>query len=263
MFSMDCLTNMADCRASNIRGRSANGFTLLEVVLAIIIAIGILLVALSFYQQAANLRVALLLETERISTIRLLMDRITTELRATPALPSFPKPLSGGSNFIQFVKTDITSQSAWTGGALGRVASPETDLKLISYRLESSDGTNITGLIRMEEPFVQLPKLSDPEDFFDLEDYLPPNPFSLSEGIHFIRFRYWSGSVWQSSWTLPFLPSGIEVSLGVEPPLAGAEPQEETSEVFRRVIYLPASGVQDSLSSTNLQESALAAGEQP
>jgi type II secretory pathway pseudopilin PulG len=264
MFSMDCLTNMAVGRASNLRGRSAHAFTLLEVVLAVVIAIGILLVALAFYQQSANLRGALLLETERLSTIRLLMDRITTELRATPPLTSFQKPLTGGSNFIQFVKTDLTSQSAWTGGALGRAVSAETDLKLISYRLESSDGTNIIGLRRTEEPFVQLPKLSDPEDFFDLEDYIAPSPFSLSEGIHFIRFRYWNGSVWQASWTLTNVPAGIEVSLGVEPPLAGAEPEEETSEVFRRVVYLPSSGaaVQDSISSSNLQASASTVGVQ-
>ena len=56
--------------------RARHAFTLIEVVLAISIAIGIMLVLLFFYNQAATLRVQLVQQAERLSTIRLLMDRI-------------------------------------------------------------------------------------------------------------------------------------------------------------------------------------------
>jgi len=137
--------------------RSAPGFTLIEVILAIVIALAILLVLLYFYQQATNLRSQAIQETERIAAARLIMDRITGDLRTLRLESSSGRGFAGSSNSLQFVKTDVPSFSAWTGGALGRSSFPVTDLKVVRYRLfESLDETNNSGgLIRSEEPLVR------------------------------------------------------------------------------------------------------------
>ena len=70
-----------------LNGRRSAGFTLIEVILAIVIALAILVVVLHFYQQATNLREQVIAETEKVGAARLLMDRITGELRS--ALPEW------------------------------------------------------------------------------------------------------------------------------------------------------------------------------
>ena len=87
-------------RLSSRAGRSG-GFTLIEVVLATVIAVGMLLIVLFFYQQAANLRSEVLQETERLSVIRLVMDRMTSELRSTRRHPAFAGAFVGESDFIR------------------------------------------------------------------------------------------------------------------------------------------------------------------
>jgi type II secretory pathway pseudopilin PulG len=67
----------------------ARAFTLVEVILAISIAIGILVVALFFHSQASHLRAQLLDESDRIAAIRLVMERLTAELRSAFEQPQY------------------------------------------------------------------------------------------------------------------------------------------------------------------------------
>jgi len=87
------------------RGLGVRGFTLLEVVLAIFIVIGMLTVALYFYQQAARLRSEVLLRIDEVSTARLLMDRMTAELRQAFAGDALMGGLTGTSNQHRFLQT--------------------------------------------------------------------------------------------------------------------------------------------------------------
>lgn len=224
-----------------VRPRAVRAFTLLEVVLAILIASGILVVALYFYQQATSLRSQLLQETERIATARLVMEKMTSELRTTPQGSSARTTLSGGSNFIRFLKTDLPPRSGWSGAALGRATSPETDLKWVSYRLESADPTNTTGVSRSEEPVLGTRRLPLPAADFLLEstNNVSTNALLLAEQIRWLSFRYWNGNEWQDSWTAMELPSGVEISLAAEPPLE--MDTNAPAGLFRRVIYLPGS----------------------
>ena len=215
-------------------------FTLLEVVLAIGIAVGMLVVVLFFYQQTADLRAQLLQRTEQLSTARLLMDRITAELRTTRRHEYFQGAFIGESDFLQFIKTDIPSRVAWRSGALGRAATVETDLKLVRYSLNSSGGTNILGLARSEESLLEARSLRAASDLATSQSVSNSLPL-LTEDIHFLRFRYWDGKSWQDSWRSSELPQGVEVSLGMEAFPPEAQPSEYPYEVFRRVIYLPGS----------------------
>jgi type II secretory pathway pseudopilin PulG len=232
---------------------AAPAFTLVEVVLAIVIALGILVVALYFYQQATTLRAQLVEETERITAARLLMDRITGELRAVHLEPNVGEGLLGTSNSIEFVKTDVPSFAFWSGAPLGRAPLPVTDLKLIRYELESTDGTNTLGLLRTEEPLV-LTRPSTNFDDVDLTNSLPStNALPLIEQVRFLQFRYWGGTNWTDSWNTASLPQGVEVSLGSEPWTNGVDETEYPAEIYRRVIYLPGSvGLTNTVAASSL-----------
>ena len=213
-------------------------FTLVEVILAIVIALGILVVLLFFYQQATNLRTQVLEQTERIAAARLLMERLTGELRAAQFDVGFTRAFLGSSNSIEFVKAEVPSFNAWTGGALGRSSYPNSDLKRISYRLEMADDlTNVAGVLRAEEPLVAR------QATLSTNEYAPSTGFTnsppgLIEQIQFLQFRFWSGTNWVDTWASGGAPAGVEVSLGSEPITSQTDTNEYTGEIFRRVIYL-------------------------
>ncbi|HAM72285.1 MAG TPA: hypothetical protein DCM86_11635, partial [Verrucomicrobiales bacterium] len=128
-------------------------FTLLEVVLAIVIAIGILVVALYFYQQSTRLRGQLIEESDRLATVRLLIDRMTQDLRS--AFPDTLLSFSGDASSMTFVHTGLPSTAAL--GLVGdpRQAPRQTDLWVVRYGVTlGRDGTNqvVSGLTRVEEP---------------------------------------------------------------------------------------------------------------
>ena len=219
-----------DCK---YRARARRGFTLIEVVLAISIAIGIMLVLLFFYNQAANLRAQLMQEAERLSIVRLLMDRITMELRTSRPHAFFEATFIGETNFIQFVRTELVSDVAWKNGE--RVSSPQTDLRLVRYTL-LTDTNAAAGLYREEEPLVETRTVRSASPTVDVTLPKPPEP--LSEDVRYLRFRYWDGTKWLESWDGPKMPFGVEISLGFEVPFTD-EQGNTSGEVFRRVVYLP------------------------
>jgi len=222
---------------------SAGGFTLVEVLLAVGIIAGLLVVVLFFYQQAAQLRTELLLDAERSSAARLLMERLTAELRTARTHTFYEVPLVGSSTHLQFIAVDLPSPSFWAGEQFGRVSHPESDLKLVSYGTELSlEDTNVLGLSRSEAPLVDL-RTVVPDTAVVLPGAATNKSDSvlITEAFRFIRFRYWDGYDWVDSWSETFLPSGVEVTLGSEPMPTELEGEEYPYEVFRRVIYLPGS----------------------
>jgi type II secretory pathway pseudopilin PulG len=227
----------------------ASAFTLVEVLLALGIAIGLLAVALYFYSQAADLRTQLIQETERISATRLIMERLTADLRSARNDLTTGQGLSGDATSLRFLKTDLPSRAAWLAGQTGRVPYPETDLKLVSYGLGTAlEGTNlvVSGFVRTEQPFVEprrvreTPRASSGATETAAEKQTGPEP--VTDAIHYARFRYWDGSQWSDSWNATELPLGVEVSLGGDPLPEGTAPEEYPWELFRRVIYLPGNG---------------------
>lgn len=91
----------AGWRRGGVGGGASAGFTLVEVILAIGIATGILIVALVFYNQAAHLRSQLIDEAERLSAVRLVMDRIAGDLRTAFGQPQVG--FTGTSDSMIFV----------------------------------------------------------------------------------------------------------------------------------------------------------------
>ena len=225
-------TQKRECVVINQRPAA---FTLLEVILAISIAVGLLLVALVFYRQATELRTQLLEESERLAAVRQLMDRLSAELRAAPAHDH--AGFTGTADSLRFVMAGLPLQNT----------APDSDLKLIAYgTLTSADGTNIvvSGLTRDEQPLVDLlPSALAPALATVAGDTNAPavtGAALLTEAVHFLRFRFWDGADWRESWSAVAPPPAVEVSLGLEPLPSDATPDKYPYELFRRVIFLPA-----------------------
>lgn len=253
------------------RAGAQGGFTLLEVILAIFIVMGMLTVVLYFYQQAARLRTDVLVRTDEVAGFRLLMDRMTTELRQAFAGDALTGGLTGTSNSISFLREAMPDLSSWSGDDETNVVQPSWDLARISYSLRSSmDPTNVLGVERVEEPLLEaVPEAVSTEEavaeteaidwmFFEglgTEDKpeateappeepeeLPSGRSMLAEQVRFLRFRFWDGQEWLESWAGSGLPAGVEISLGAAALPAETIPEEYPDELYRRVVYLPGSG---------------------
>ena len=237
-----------------------SAFTLLEVVLAIVIAVGLLTGVLLFYRQAASLRNQVFRQADQISAIRLLMDRMALELRTIPSsVGETARLLYGDSSSLHLLRTSVPSQSAWLGGPLSRASIAEADLVEVTYR-QNTD-TNHSGIFREELSFTPRTTLNT-NLFAETESSLTPPTKSpavtntvseivqplLTEEVHYLRFRYWNGSLRLDSWSAKEPPLGVEISIGIEanpnsdltePNTSSTEDQPEYPyELFRRVIAL-------------------------
>lgn len=243
--------------------RSQGAFTLIEVILAIGLATALLLIALTFYQQAANLRTQILRSSQDLSAIRLTLDQIAFDLRAATPVPSVS--FIGGPNSVEFAR--MAPPSSKPHSTNGIFASPSLQ-RLTINALVSQNGTNLSvrGLSRTESPLLRPPTL-DPLQSTNSLLLPPPSPTPaptnslpepqnrpFTEAIHFLNFRYWNGSSWQDSWFASAPPPGIEITLGADPIPDDATPETYPYERFRRVVLIPSGRAADpTLSDTNAQ----------
>ncbi len=254
------LYNLRQCKFPSKGGivrLACGGFTLLEVILAVTIAVGILVAMMLFYRQAADLRANLLQETERIATIRLLMDRISADLRTAYSDYESMEGLKGDATSLQVLRTELPPVSGWAKGDGERVVVPLTHLKRVAYRTASAvQGTNlvVTGLIRTEQAAL-MQRIVEESPTPGVEQagqretpveskVVEPEP--LTDAIRFLRFRYWDGAEWVTSWDDVALPKGVEVCLGSDAAPEDFDADIYPFEMFRRVIYIPGHAVASS-----------------
>jgi type II secretory pathway component PulJ len=240
-------------------------FTLVEVVLAIGLATGLLLVALTFYNQAADIRNQVLRESERVSAMRLVLDRLAADLRAAQPMARPGNEFTGDSSSISFVKEACSSVSP--DAPLG--TSGLTDLVRVS--LTTSFATNgarlaVGALDRNEVQITQLPAsplLANSDALFlfaSSQTNVPPDQTRavtevFADFIRFVRFRYWDGTAWQLGWTNAAPPPGVELVLSAVPNAEDAQPDSFPAEAFRRVVFVPG-GLQPGASQPGVSTSA-------
>jgi len=230
-----------------------NAFTLLEVLLAVIICVGLFFIVLSFYRTTAEVRNQANREVTRISAVRLVMQRLTTELQTIQWNLTESTPLTGDSNSLDFVRTTLPRTDEWVGGELGRVRQANTDLLQVKYR---GPATNGVAMFRDEQPFIterETEEAIENLEFIDEEQgKLPP---VLSHEIRYVRFRYRSGQDWFDTWNSNTPPTAVEVTLGNKKLPDDREFADYPFEIFRRVIHLPAAGAaEDFASNTSTNE---------
>jgi len=250
-----------------LRLRAHGAFTLIEVLLAIGLTTALLLVAMTFYQQAANLRTQILLASEQLTAVRLTLDQVTADLRSAAQVPS--ASFIGGPSSLEFVRLTPPSTRPPGTNQTARIFVGSYQRLLLATFLEQK-GTNlsVTGISRTESPLHTAPASGDsrsrnqgPAGGMN-EPARPASPFTTA--VHFLHFRYWNGAAWQDSWFAPAPPPGIEITLGAEPLPDDATPETYPYEQFRRVVVIPAGRTPDpSAGGTNAEPFELTAPPDP
>ncbi len=233
------------------RRSAASGFTLIEVVLALAIAAGMLTVVLFFYAKAERLRNDLLREASRVSAARLILDRLTAELNTAQGCRAFPEGLRGESGQIQFARPDLPVLASGSNPMSEAPGSAPSVFRRMTYGLGGG------GVARTEEQMAgpdPVPSAVDsgaePGDFATNETNewtmgqtedkaAAPRLELVVDPLRFARFRYWDGQGWMDMWNGPAPPAAVEIVLGGEPLPEGLTPEEYPYEYYRRIVYLP------------------------
>ena len=253
------------------RLRFAAAFTILEVMLAIVIATGLLATAMYYYQQAARFRNDLLEETERIGSARLILDRLSTELRCSLYHPARSVGAKGGTDWIEFLKSSVPSQASWRVQTESESpAYPETGYRLIRYELlkkpllsgsldneanqqmveqmtsqtvrRSGDTSDVLASLMQGDAINRIERrlLSAKASTNDVVA-VRINPVRITDRLKYLKVSLPQRQrVWVDAWPGPQLPRGVEVSLGIEPMSATNLLEDYTNHVFRRIIRIPA-----------------------
>ena len=253
------------------RQRRRTAFTLLEVLLAVVIATGLLSTAMYFYQKSSRFRSDLILETERIASARLILNRMSTELRSTLHHPVRNIGFKGGSNWVEFLKTEIPSEASWAMSTenISSSAYPEAGYRLIRYELAMKNvidtGLDNTANREMIEnlnldnnsdvaPGGDFPSLKQGDAIDRTERRLLTakastnslatvriEPVRITDQLKYMQLRYLNNGNWAENWGGPNPPAGIEISLGIDPLAVTNLLEEYTNHVYRRIVRIPTS----------------------
>ncbi len=224
-------------------GAASAAFTLVEIILAIGLATALLLVALAFYHQAADLRSRILHESQQFSTMRLVLDCLAGDLRTAQPQASRGNEFRGDSTSMSFIKEALINlpPSSLPG------APEPADLVRISLTTSiTTNGTRVvvSALNRLEEPLnPPAPPITTGTGTNDLSNDLLAQTNQVMEPfadmVRFVRFRYWDGAAWQSRWSNATPPPGVEIILATEALAEDAEADTYPTDSFRRVVFLP------------------------
>lgn len=217
-------------------------FTLVEVILAVSLTMGLVGAALAFYQQIISARQAFadrLGTVELTSTRRAVMERMTGELRSAIVYPFLKMGLTGDSEGMQFMVATLPGQDVWADEDISDLpAVPQHDVRMVGYRLRRSEDPNtgdeiIEGIERTVRTVIAAEVV---EEDVDLAGAL------IAPNFQFLSLRYWDNQSgdWLETWDGGDLPLAVEIVIGIEPLPENTEPADYPFETFRRVVYVPA-----------------------
>jgi len=219
-----------------MRRRARGGFTLLEVVLAVTLALVLMAAMLTFYRQATHVREAVLEETRIVGGHRLVMDRLTDDLRTAIAHPSFGLGLEGGTGSLRLATTTLPGANAWVVPSMGQRESvpAEPDVQVVGYRLRVTETETGEWVVDgIERTCQRTPTAIVSEEGAEIQAVL------MTPALKFLRLRYWDGNAWVESWGGGDLPGAVEVALGQEPLPEGVEPFDYPYPTLHRVVAVP------------------------
>ena len=230
--------------------RRAPGFTLLEVVLAITLIVGLMGSAIWFTQHIASSREKINAATQEIVSRRALMRRITRELQCAMSMPSLGLGITGEKDHISFVTTSVPGKSVWVDrNILDQPIPPETDIQLVSYRqaIEEDEEEGVELIVGVERTCQKLLDAPEAEEGENIRVAM------LTDKLKYLRLSYYDGAKWTKSWTADLgLPLAVEVTIGDEPvyedETASIDDEDDSvvdeeylGRASRRLIHLPLS----------------------
>ena len=225
--------------------RPHRAFTLLEVALAISLAVGLLGAAIGFSHYAGSVRDRIKERTQLVLSHRSVMRRITGELRCAMGLPRVGLGVVGKRDRITFLTAGVPGRAAWIKqNVLDKRIPPESDLRLVSYRqavrTDDEDNEYVVGIERTCQKLIDAPVSQEGKNILVA---------LIAQELKYLRFAYFDGRGWTESWDVrQGLPPAVEITLGDEPldeelDAETADEEDYTGQAFHRVVYLPLSTV--------------------
>lgn len=252
------ITSIAPSLHSTRRTFAHHGFTLIEMIIALALIVGLMGSVLVFYRHTTSVRDSVLDKAQSLAARRLVMDRLTDELRSAAGVSNIG--VVGSSDQIRFVTCVLPDVNASSSQVFGAAPPPpQTDLSLVGYRLRMNVDDQgqpvVEGLERSWQPVLDLAAAEAP----------PASVTLLAPSIQFISFRYFDGSAWQSQWSRADLPLAVEVTIGESPLPEGQTPESYPSISFKRVVQLPSAPGNNAATQPATQpgDEQTPAGEQP
>ena len=193
--------------------RSCRGFTLIEILVAILIGSLVLSSVYGIFSSVSEARNRLEMEGEKYHQVRVFFDRIGGELSSLRLSPVGDKPVfaSGrtlnGDFFFEF-NTELVSPLVHQHGGVSRV----------SYEVREAEAETV--LLRSERVV--------------LADLAPSEPQPFIDGLSNIAVRYYQAGNWHDSWSNQSPPQLIEIFLEMK--------IDERTIPFRSSFVLPEVG---------------------
>jgi type II secretory pathway component PulJ len=221
--------------------REQFAFTLLEVILAVALSVGVVGAMFALYLHGVGVRDRVQDELDLLLTQRLTMDRMTSELRGAMEFKYLQIGLEGDAEQATWTTTVMPGPEVWDQ----RVATdapppPRSDVQLVGYRLRIETDQQgrkvVTGLERLCQRVLLAEIVTEAEDEKDQNAEIQVE--LITPAIRYLRYRYWDGQDWVDSWEGGNLPGAVEITLG---PTPLDDPNgEPAGPLARRVVHIPA-----------------------
>ena len=175
--------------------RDSRGFTLIEVLLAILIGSLLLSTIYGVFTSVSDARNRLELEGDAYHEVRIFFDRLGSELRSLRLAPVGNIPLfatgqtTDGELYFEFT-TEVVSPLLQQRGGLSRVR----------YELRKEGDTET--LYRSEQAA--------------LANLAPSEALPFISGVKNFQLRYYKDGSWQTEWSSSNLPQEIEISFELQ-----------------------------------------------
>ena len=215
--------------------RRGGAFTLLEVILAVTLVVGLLATVLAFYRNAAAAYDRIIAQARFVASERAIMDRMTNDLRTGLIYQLFQSGMQGQSDQLQLMTASLPGATVWVErSGTEDPLPPEQDLQKVVYRLrvvEDEQGNPV--IVGLERTCQKILSARVVEEGQNVAVVL------LSDGIKFLNFRYYNGTEWLTSWGGSSLPQGVEITLGTQPLPPDVDPADYPFEKYQRVVSIP------------------------
>jgi prepilin-type N-terminal cleavage/methylation domain-containing protein len=217
------------------------GFTLLELVIAMVIFSIVAAAAFALFDAGRSVTTRAEFRSQLFQTARAALQAVENDLRGV-VMPSTQFDTgfigtSGGSDKEPQDKLEFHSVNRHTSAAydVNKVQADTVwgiDLSKVYYSIEPDAKKTPHGFVR-EQPLELMPPSGPVHRDEDIKE--------LAQDVVFVHFRYFDGTDWQTSWDSTqtgSLPKAVEVTVYVR----GEWRDEEVVEPFMARVYLPVGG---------------------
>lgn len=225
------------------RYNAKRGFTLMEVLLALTIIVGFLGAMFGLYWRSLEVRKQTNTVLDKVTAQRLALDRISNELQTAMVYPFLQFGLAGEAGKAEWITCRLPGPGAWMAtDVMKSPRVPESDIQIVGYRLregeDESGEMTILGLERTVQTVLAPEIVEEAEG----EDSAAVQMQLLTPHVKLIRFEYYDGEYWETSWTSADLPVAVKITIGDKPHDSEQSLDDYTGETMQRIVYVPGKG---------------------